>query len=469
MQPVSDNTCIWQHHAQITRVLNAKLYAQKGVRLIHPFHFCDGRIAGAFSLPEGKKESWSFSAGSDQNVKDLEREMNLDLLSSFFNHGVTKGHIKTEHLFTILKTQYVRPTTLHLHVSTEGIYKKSTIISIKLDAPHSRVYNFATGKLDLKKIDKLITATLNGSRQDIPRDPDTNLFLDLIAGIKQRVLNASNNREIEEGVPLLLSKRARLDSSYTAPQIRFSERVQRQFLGPALAAAKVSPRLVSDAIAELTAQCSSTYASLVSQTVQKLTEDPDFYKDVRNVPFKKMADGFVRIPQNIISSIQSGEERYYVEFDYKIESMDKTSALGMLVDQMHKQLIGLSFPNTIAEIRLEKGCFDSVAPDWHTDGSEIATAITTCFGTKPKWTTWVLDDNDTLNIFGSLFNIPTYETLAKDKVSLQKMQALAQPAKFGYLYNAKALMHRAPKEEDLGDDPIRPTDFRLFIRFLKCH
>lgn len=471
MHPVSESNCIWQHHEQITRVLNAKLQTLEGVRLTRAFCLANGSIVGAFRLSEAKEESWSFSA-ANQPLKNLEREINLDLLASFFNDGVTCGSLKTEHLFTIIKTQYIHPTTLHLHVATEGLYKKSTIISINLEAPQSRVYNFATGRLNLKKIDELITATLNGSRQDIPRDPSTNLLLNLIAGIKLRTFKASYNREMEEGIPFNFSKRARPNRSYTAPQVRFSERVQRHFsavdLGPALARADVSSHLVAQVIEELVMQCRPTYSSLVSEARQKLDENPDFYKE-KSIPSKKILDGLVRIPRNSLSSIQLDEERYYAEFDYTIERMDKTSALGMLVDQMHKQLDNLSFPSTIAEIRFEKGCFDSVAPEWHTDGSEIATAITTCFGTKPKWTTWVLDDNDTIKIFGTLFNIPKQETLAEDQASLQKMQARAQPTKFGYLYNAKALMHRAPKIEDLGDDPIRPSDFRLFIRFLKCH
>lgn len=240
MHPATRNNCISQHHEQITRTLNEKLASLRGVTVTHPFgHFEEGRVGGVFKLHNGRvnpsfecanfsgtSKDWSFSA-HDKSLKQLERETNLDLLHCFFNHAVYKGKVKTRTLFTIAHIKYFQPSILNLLVSTEAVFKKCALVSINLEDRNSRVYNFATGKLNIKKIDDIITATLNGARQNPPGSEMDQFVVMTQMGIIQRRLQATEGSEIEEGVSLQLSQKNLESKSRHFPTVHFSAQPKR--------------------------------------------------------------------------------------------------------------------------------------------------------------------------------------------------------------------------------------------------
>jgi hypothetical protein len=114
------------------------------------------------------------------------------------------------------------------------------------------------------------------------------------------------------------------------------------------------------------------------------------------------------------------------------------------------------------EIRLEKGYFHPRAQQWHRDGSQGDWRyFTICWSNKLNWSTYVLDEK-TNHMFSD-----TEIMFANEgkREFVEKIDAVAKAAKFGYFYNSKNLLHRGPKIEDLGSAKIAVDDYRLFLRF----
>lgn len=218
-----------------------------------------------------------------------------------------------------------------------------------------------------------------------------------------------------------------------------------QNLGPTLGCANVSQSEVDRAVCELAVRCSQIYASLKQKT---------------GLQFTFWSDGFMSIPEKHIQELSSGQARYFTQMRKDVKKLNENDPLGEILVRLNKRLIELGFPCDAVEIRFEKGCFNSLVPQWHLDGPEMSRSITICFSTKPSWSTRVLD----VELFTQL-NIPSTSAIQQNPATLQKIETLAKPAKFGYFYDARTVLHRSPKETDLQNDTISPDDYRLFFRF----
>jgi hypothetical protein len=227
----------------------------------------------------------------------------------------------------------------------------------------------------------------------------------------------------------------------------------------------VSQQTVDLTVQELIERTSPAYSTLADGVVKVLEGSPDYYSAERANPCMTSTAGFIHIPQEYVKSTLSGEQRYSVRLFYHIKELDEAEPIGSLVVPLSKRITALGFPCRNVEIRFEKGCLDPLTPYWHVDGPRIHSSVVICFGTKAKWSTWLLDEKNNQEVFGPNCNPSNFTELANSRATALKIESLAQPAKFGYLYNAAKVLHRSPTKEDLRDEPLSPSDYRLFLRF----
>lgn len=210
---------IESHHALIASRLNEALKATE-VNLVTPFHLeteKDGRryniISGLFTFPNGAEYWWNFSGGDGKTLDQLEREINLDLVKAFFHNQLAKGYIKTRNFFAIQHMRYLNPSAMVLLVSTKWFFKDHRVFRINLE--EHDVYDFKTGKLNVKKLDDIVTEMLKKPPKEKAVMPTIG---DVFGQFYIRKILETDARELDGGVPL---KRRRVTKDTDSMQIPF--------------------------------------------------------------------------------------------------------------------------------------------------------------------------------------------------------------------------------------------------------
>lgn len=231
-------------------------------------------------------------------------------------------------------------------------------------------------------------------------------------------------------------------------------------LGPTIGCSNVTQNTVDLAVNELIRICSNSYLRHIGQVFENFKENREVYKNKEIGPSVNLPELRLCTPWAGIAGTHSKEERYSARLWYNINDLDETNQFGAVVVQLSRRIADLGFPCSTVEVRFEKGWFDSHADHWHLDGAPTARAITTCFSTKEHWTTWVVDEKKAREVFGieSIRGLPY-------NFPINEFESIAQPSKFGFLYNAIEVLHRSPKLGDLRDRHFSTNDYRLFMRF----
>jgi len=226
--------------------------------------------------------------------------------------------------------------------------------------------------------------------------------------------------------------------------------------GPALLDANINQQAVDltiDALIQFLAKSLSN--NEIAENIQFLAK-PLSNNETVGKPQKK--------PEDTSASGFTKENRYFFWKTYKISDLGEDHPLNAMLIPLSKKISDLGFPCDQVEIRFEKGCFKSMASEWHRDGYLVKHSINLCYSNKENWSTRILDNKDYLvyGVFGNLTN-----TGLQDPSITQKIESLAQAAKFGFLFDAKKFLHRSPLISDLTDQNISINDYRLLIRFSK--
>jgi hypothetical protein len=207
---------------------------------------------------------------------------------------------------------------------------------------------------------------------------------------------------------------------------------------------------------------SPEYKVLSAERWQKLQENPNCYEIYKtHQPDRTIIDGSMTIIHPYVYD-RSGEERYFLRFFYKIADLKNDTPLKTLALDLNTIIRELGFFCTDVDVRLEKGCENSLAQHWHLDGYPVS--ITICWSSITKWRTYVLDEVNTKKF--SIHHLPLMPVDERNETT-KKIEAFGQASKFGHFYNASKVMHRGPTAEDLSEEKIGVDDYRLFFRFTK--
>lgn len=251
-----------------------------------------------------------------------------------------------------------------------------------------------------------------------------------------------------------------MSSSLTIPDTRNLQH-------PTLGYSNIGQDSVDAVLDEIKKTYTLNYRELVNETALKLIEKPDLYKASRSECSKYYLLGdsssvFIKIPNPYIND-GTDEERYVLLLVSKFSILDETTPVGALAISINKYLCGLGFACSEIQLRLERGCLNPIPNYWHFDTTypERQPSIIICWSNKPNWSTRIMNDEN----YQKISKGKPLPLLLADKDTEEKVKSAVQLAKFGYLYNAKEVFHRAPQLEDFNGEEISADDYRLFFHF----
>jgi hypothetical protein len=239
-------------------------------------------------------------------------------------------------------------------------------------------------------------------------------------------------------------------------------------LGPVLGRASVAQQTVDLAVKDYIQTLAKTHLDLVSETFEKLRNDPTYYtKSGNGIPYKHIKDGFCNIPRYLIEKLDPKEPRFYAHFSYSIDEIDQNTPSGNLLLSLAKDISQIGIECHKVEVRLEKGCFESSAEYWHVDGPASDRSISICYSNVMGWCTRILDDEYISNFFNTIYDVPN-DLYDKSNGDLsERIESLSRSSEFGVFYDVRKILHRSPRETDINVNALSVNDFRLFMRFTK--
>lgn len=216
------------------------------------------------------------------------------------------------------------------------------------------------------------------------------------------------------------------------------------------------------------------YSDFLDEVREHLKNNPDYLshrmglsKDITNLHTREGLQ--IIIPLSGDKSLPT-EARYWVNFFFnKIDSRSKTNPFEEFLATVNQKIKSHGFDCSRAEVRLEIGYFNSLAPDWHLDDPAPHPSITLCYSNRHDWITRVVRTSYALKTL-DLVDEDIHHCIPDDienasAEQLDVLEGLSVLARFGYLYDAQKVVHRSPTLEDLNPPELSKRHWRVFIKF----